>query len=217
MEDLLIIGTGDYATVASYYLKEKFNIIGYAEEKSFRVLNDLMGMPIYDFENIKDIFNPSKIKILVAIGPNFSNTIRERLYKEVKKLNFKCITFIHSDAKVYDINAIGENSFIFPNVVVEPYATVGNNCVLWSGAILAHHSKLLDNCFMAPGALISGRTIVNNNCFFGINSTVRDNLVIEKNCIIGAGAIIKKSTVENGVYSSNGTLLLNNSSFNTKV
>lgn len=217
MEKLLIIGTGDYAIVASFFLATNYEVIGYAEEASYRKRDSIEGLPIFNFEDITDLFKPSEVKILVAVGPNFVNTVRERLFNEIKQLKFECITYIHPDASVWDVTAIGENSFIFPHVVVEPYATVGNNSVMWSGAALSHHSKLGDHCFMAPGSLVAGRTIIKNNCFLGINSTVRENLIVEEKGIIGAGALIKKNTVINGVYSAKGTALYNADSINTKV
>ncbi|WP_299550014.1 acetyltransferase [Seonamhaeicola sp.] len=217
MEKLLIIGTGDYADMASYYLSEKYRIIGFAEEAAYRTLEEFKGLPIMNFEDIHSLYSPNDIKVLVAVGPNKVNSVRERLFLEIKEMKYECITHIHPKAYVWDEQAIGENSFIFPNVTVEPYATVGKNCVLWSGAILSHHSKLMDHSFMAPGSTVSGRTTIKNNCFLGINSTIRDNLVIESHCIIGGGAIIKKNTVPNGVYSDIGTALYNTNSKNTKV
>lgn len=217
MEKLLIIGTGDYAQVAAFYLSKRYDIVGFSEEKSFRVLKDLEGLPIYDFEDISAIFNPSEVKILVAVGPNRTNSVRERLYLEIKEMNYQCITYIDPKAYVWDDNAIGENSFIFPNATVEPFASVGNNCVMWSGASLSHHSVLQDHSFMAPNSAVSGKSIIMKNCFLGINSTIRDNITVKENCIIGAGAIIKKDTVSNGVYSAKETPLYNLDSKNTKV
>lgn len=217
MEKLLIVGTGDYAKMAYFYLYETYEIIGFSEESAFRKLENLNELPIYNFEEISQLFKPSNIKVLVAVGPNYVNTTRERLYNEIKKLEFQCITYIHPNAHVWDVKSVGANTFVFPNAIIEPYAVVGENCVIWSGAILSHHSKLQNHCFMAPGASVSGRTVIKNNCFLGINSTVRDNIIVEKNCIIGAGAIIKKSTIVNGVYSSKGTDLYNVNSKDTHV
>ena len=217
MEKLLIIGTGDYAEVASFYLAADYEIIGFSEEAAYRKLPSLQDLPIFNFEDIPDLYKTSEIKILVAVGPNHVNTVRERLFNEIKAMGFECISYIHPSASVWDVNAVGENSFVFPNTVVEPYAVVGKNCVMWSGAMLAHHSQLQDHCFMAPGALVSGRTIIKNNCFLGINSTVRDNLIVEEKCIIGAGSVIKSNTQNNGVYSAKGTGLYNLNSSNTKV
>ncbi|WP_452220385.1 NeuD/PglB/VioB family sugar acetyltransferase [Lacinutrix salivirga] len=217
MKKLLIIGTGDYAQMAYYYLSNQYDIIGFAEEAAYRVLRDFNELPIFNFEDIKGKFNPEEVSVLVAVGPNQINTIRERLFLEIKKMEFTCITYIHPSAQVWNQDHIGENSFIFPNAIVEPYATVGSNCVLWSNAILSHHSTVNDHCFMAPGSSVSGRATIKKNCFLGINSTVRDNIIVEENCIVGAGAIIKKNTVKNGVYSPKGTELYNVNSKNTNV
>lgn len=217
MEKLLIIGTGDYAQMAYHFLCKTYDVVGFSEESEYIKLKSFNSLPIFEFEKIETLFSVSETKILVAVGPNQINTIRERLYNEVKQKGFTCISYIHPKAFVWNENHIGENSFIFPNAIVEPYANVGDNCVMWSGSILSHHSQLKDHCFMAPGSSVSGRTTVKENCFLGINSTIRDNLVIEQNCIVGAGAVIKKNTVINGVYSPKGTSLYNLNSIKTKV
>lgn len=216
-ESLVIVGTGDYALMAYYYLKGTYNIVGFSEELAFKKKESFLNIENYDFEKLTQYFDPNSVKLLVAVGPNKVNTVRERLYKEAKEKGFQFINYIHPNAYVWDQSKIGENSFIFPNVTVEPYAEVGNNCVLWSGAIVAHHSIVEDHCFMAPGASVSGRVRVKNNCFIGINSTVRDNVVIEERTIVGAGAVIKKDTEKDGVYSAVRTKLYNNDSTNTKV
>ncbi|MFM9984877.1 MAG: acetyltransferase [Flavobacteriales bacterium] len=217
MDNLVIVGTGDYAEMASFFLKDHYAIVGYTEERAYRKLPSFNELPIFDFEDLAAKYNPSNLKVFVAVGPNRVNTVRERLYKEVKNLGFECVNYIHPKAFVASPNQVGENSMIFPNAVVEPGSHVGNNCVMWSGAILAHHSVLGDHCFMAPGSKISGRTAVKNNCFIGINATIRDNVIIEESCIIGAGAIIKKNTIKNGVYSAEPTLLYNSNAMDTKV
>lgn len=217
MNKLIIIGTGDYAITAADYLEGAYELAGFAEEAAYRKLPHLMGRPIFDFEKLPALFPPDACKLLVATGPNRVNTVRERLYLQAKKTGYSFITFIHHKASVAASAEIGENSFLFPGSIVEPFAKVGNNCVLWSGAILAHHSSLEDHCFMAPGAKISGRVQVGKNCFIGINATVRDNLVIAEKCIIGGGAVIKKNTAADGVYSAMPAKLISENSLDTKV
>jgi sugar O-acyltransferase (sialic acid O-acetyltransferase NeuD family) len=216
---LIIIGTGDYAEVAYHFLQEhdEYDVIGFSEESAFIKKTDFNQRPIYKFEELQEKLNPSKISILVAVGPNRMNTVRERLYNEVKSKGFKCIRYIHRKAIVWSENAIGDNTFIFPGCVVEPFVTIGNNCVLWTSSLIAHHSAIGNHCFIAPGCNISGRVTVKQNSFLGINSTVRDNITIAERSLIGAGAVIKKDTVANGVYSADGTLLYNANSLTTKV
>lgn len=218
-DKLLIVGTGDYAESAFYFLNtdSDYTIVGFAENRAYRKKDKFCDLPVFDLDDIESSFSVSALRILVAIGPNKVNTVRERIYTELKNKGFSFIKFIHKRAFVWSEDAIGENSFIFPNVIVEPFAYVGNNCVLWSGSILAHHVIVGDHCFLAPGVSISGRTRVHNNCFLGINCTIRDNIIIKERCIIGAGAVVKKTTTSSGVYSSNETPLLNTNSFSTKV
>lgn len=216
---LIIVGTGDYAEVAFHFLNssESHDVIGFSEEAAFIKKKDFKGRLIYKFEELQDLFDPFKTRVLVAIGPNHVNTVRARLYESVKTKGFTCIKYIHASAYVWDEQAIGDNSFIFPGCIVEPYATIGNNCVMWSGSIVAHHSVIQDHCFVAPGCTISGRTVIKKNCFLGINSTIRDNIVVEERCIIGGGSVIKKNTHPDGVYSATPTSLSNYGSLNTKV
>jgi sugar O-acyltransferase (sialic acid O-acetyltransferase NeuD family) len=216
---LIIIGTGDFAEVAFYFLRENgsYEILGFSEELAFIKKKNFCDLPIFKFEELESKFSPAQVKILVAVGPNKINTVRERLFNEVKNKGYTCIRFIHPTAVVWSPDSIGENGFIFPGCIVEPFAYVGNNSALWSGSILAHHSKIEDHCFIAPGCTISGRVVIKNNCFLGINSTIRDSIIINERCIIGAGAVIKKDTIANGVYSESGTLLRNENSLTTKV
>ena len=216
---LIIVGTGDYAEVAFYFLSqvEEYIIEGFSEEAEFVRKNAFKDLPIFKFEDLTTLFDPAATMMLVAVGPNKVNTVRERLFKEVKAKGFSCVKYIHPEAYVWNESAIGENSFIFPKCIVEPFAYVGNNCALWSGSILAHHSVIEDHCFLAPGCTVSGRVTVRNNSFLGINSTIRDNIVIGEKCIIGGGAVIKKNTEAYGVYSATRTSLLNSKSLDTKV
>ncbi len=219
MKDLIIVGTGDYALVAFHFLKEskQYNVIAFSEERDFIRNSEIEGLPNFAFEELEGKAPANQTMLLIAIGPNKVNSVRERLYLNAKLRGYSFIKYISPKANVWDENSIGENSFIFPNCVVEPFASIGNNCVMWSGAIVAHHSLVNDHCFLAPGVCISGRSVIGSNSFIGINSTIRDNVKIGEKCIVGAGALIKKDLPSGGVYSEKGTGLYNNDSLNTKV
>lgn len=219
MKNAIIVGTGDYALVAYHLLKKegKYHVIAFSEERNYIRFHKIEDLPNIPFEDLEEKAPAEDTVLLIAIGPNKVNSVRERLYLIAKEKGYSFITYISPDASVWDENAIGENSFIFPKCVVEPFAKVGNNSVLWSGAILAHHSEVKDHCFLAPGVCISGRSVIGNNTFVGINSTVRDNVIVAEKCIIGGGAIIKKNTEAGSVYSAKGTSIYGTDSFNTKV
>ncbi len=221
--NLIIVGAGDYAEVAIHYLKAEtdYNILAVSVEESFlpqsAELQLFCGLPMVKFEALQELYDPENTEVLVAVGPGRVNTTRERLYLETRDKGFRLIKFIHSQAHVADPTKVGENSFVFPFVCLEPGSLVGNNCVLWSGSQIAHHSVVEDNCFLAPGARVSGRSTIKSNCFLGINATVRDHVTVSSRCIVGAGAVIKKDTVAGGVYSATPGCLLGQDSINTKI
>jgi sugar O-acyltransferase (sialic acid O-acetyltransferase NeuD family) len=217
MEKLVIVGTGDYSSTISFYLKKRYDILCYFEEKEFRKNKIFMSKPNYCLEEIEKKFDTKHVKVFVAIGPNKKSETRTRVYKNLKLKGYEFINYIHSSAIVWDNKSVGENTFIFPNVVIEPYACVGNNCVLWSGVIIAHHTKVNDNVFIAPGANISGRVIISNNVFIGINATIRDNIFIAEGCVIGGGATVKKNTDKNKVFSQKQSDELDKRSEDVKV
>lgn len=218
-KSLIIVGTGDYAEMAFRYIlrDRKIEIVAFSVEKEYMQSETFCSKPVIAFENITKDFDPSEHCVLVAVGPNKVNTVRQRLFEEALNKGYEPFTYVSREASIWDESAIGKGSFIFDQCVIEPGAKIGLNSVLWSGAIVAHHSTVGNHCFLAPGSAISGRITIGNNCFLGINCTIRDNVTVANNCIIGGGAVIKKSTVENGVYSANPTELRNEASFNTKV
>ncbi len=219
MKNLIIVGTGNYALVAFHFLKKegKYHIIAFSEEQSYIRFDKIEGLPNIPFEQLEFKAPPEETILLIAVGPNNVNTVRERLYLSAKAKGYSFVKYISPDASVWDSDAIGENTFIFPRCVVEPFAKVGNNCVLWSGSIVAHHSEVKDHCFLAPGVCISGCSVIGANSFIGINATIRDNVVVGEKCIVGGGALIKKNIENGGVYSAVATGRYNDDSFNTKV
>ena len=219
MEDIVIIGTGNLAEIALEYLQRDriANVIAFSVEKLYNKTKNFCGLEVVNFEDLKLKYPPNKVKLLVLIGPNKVNTVRERLYKESKNKGYQFLTYISPKAIVFDKNCIGENCFIFDGCIVEPKATIGVNTIMWSGSIVAHHPQVGAHCFFAPGAVVSGKTRVKENCFIGINATVRDNLVIAKKNIIGCGGVIKKSTKENEVYSQEGTKSYSENSIDTHL
>ncbi|MBL0102484.1 MAG: acetyltransferase [Bacteroidetes bacterium] len=219
MRNLIIVGTGDLAVLTLHFLNKegRYRVIGFAEERAFLAKRKVENLPNIAFEELEFKAPPEETTLFIAVGPNKSNTVRQRLYETAKAKGYSFATYISPEASVWDVNAVGENTIIFPRVVLEPFAKIGNNCIVWSGALIAHHSEIGDHSFLAPGACISGRTKIGENCFIGLNATVRDYVKVGKRVIVGAGAVIKKDCEEDGVYSAPGTSLLNKDSFNTKL
>ncbi|NNC84348.1 MAG: acetyltransferase [Flavobacteriales bacterium] len=219
MKKLIIIGTGDYAEMALRYISRdgEVEVVAFTVERDFLSSDDFQGLPVVPFEDLEEHYPTGDHIVIAGIGPNQVNTIRERLFNEAVVKGYEAFTFISSRANVWSEDSVGEGSFVFDGVTIEPEAVIGKNTVLWSNAVVAHHSTIGDHCFLAPGASVSGRIVVKDNCFLGINCTLRDNITVAEKCIIGGGAVIKKDTRAGEVYSARPADRLDKNSLSTKV
>lgn len=207
MTRLLIFGLGNLAQLALSFLEEDggYEPVAFVVERNYLTHIKFEGLPVYAFEDISDTHPPGEYKMIIVIGPNQINTVRERIYREALGKGYELITYVSPRAHVSPKAQLGRNCFIFDGVTIEAYTAIGNNTIIWSNATVAHHCQIGDHCFLAPAVAVSGKTTIENNCFLGINATVIDHIRVASHCIIGAGALIKKNTEPYGVYSSPGT------------
>ena len=207
-KDIIIIGDGEFADIAYEYFTSDsdFNVVAFAVEKAFYTKKLLHDKPVIYFEELIDKYPPKLYEVFVAITSTNLNRVRKRLYLSVKEMNYSCVSYISSNAFVWNNVQIGDNVLIFENNVIQPNVIIGNNCVLWSGNHVGHRTQIKDHIFISSHCVISGYCVVEDNCFLGVNSTFADNVTIKTNCVIGAGAIILKSTSENCIYPGAGAI-----------
>jgi len=201
MSKVIVFGTNDFAQLAHFYLTSDSDheVIAFTVNKNFKIQDELLGLPVVEFDEIEKLFAPSDYSLFIPISPSKMNINRTRLYSEAKLKGYKCISYISSKS-IYYGTPVGDNCFIFENNVIQPFTQIGNNVILWSGNHIGHHSNIGDNCFVASHAVISGHVVVQSNCFIGVNATINNNLIIAENTFIGAGALITSNTEPNSVY-----------------
>jgi sugar O-acyltransferase (sialic acid O-acetyltransferase NeuD family) len=200
---LIILGIGSFAEYVSYAFANdsEFEVVGFCKEQNTKSNKaNLLGLPIYDFENIENYFDPLKIHFFIAIG---NNDIRTRLFKKVKSKGFQLASYISSKSIIWDDLKYGENVFISEDCGIQPFVSIGNNNIL-IGSKIGHHSiignnNLLSCCYLA------GKVSVANNCFIGLNATIKQNVYISDKNIIGMNCSIIKNTEQNDVYTNLGT------------
>jgi sugar O-acyltransferase (sialic acid O-acetyltransferase NeuD family) len=214
MKKIVIFGTGAFAEVAYYYLKNdsEYEIVGFSANKKFISQDNFCGLPVIPFEEIEKKFPPKEYDMFIAIVYTDVNKIREQIYNKAKTKGYNLINYVNSKAIIWDGIKMGDNCFILENVVIQPFVTIGNNVIIWSGNHIGHHSKIDDHCFITSHVVISGNVEIGSNCFLGVNSTIRDGITIAPECVIGAGSVILKDTKQKQVFSTNSTFLLSKSS-----
>jgi sugar O-acyltransferase (sialic acid O-acetyltransferase NeuD family) len=207
MSDVVIFGTGQYARVARRYLDadSPHDVIAFTVHRAYADGDELDGLPLIPFEELPDRHPPGSAQMLVATGFSNVNRVRAGLYAETKALGYSFVSYVSSQAMVWEDVPIGENSFVFEGVVIQPGCSVGSDVVVWSAATIAHDVAIDDHCFLAPRVAVSGDVAIGHHSFLGINATVRNGVTVAPYSVIGAGTVIMRDTEEGCVYSVPGT------------
>ncbi len=198
----VIFGTGDFARIASVYLRDDspYTVEAFTVHERYIDDSELLGIPIVPFERLEEAHPPDSCELLVAMGYSRTNSARAEMYEECKARGYSCLSYVHSGVKVWAESSIGENTFVFEDNVLQPFTEIGNDVVLWSGNHIGHDVTIGDHCFIASHVVISGNTKIGPYTFVGVNATFRDGIEVAPRNIIGAGAVIMRDTEEGDVY-----------------
>ena len=143
MKKVIIFGTGDFAQVVHYYLTHdsQYEIIAFTANKQFINNEKLFGLPVVPFEEIESKYPPTDFAMFIAIAYSKINKTRASIFQEAKNKGYDLISYINSKTITWDDLTIGENCFIFENVVIQPFVKIGNDVIIWSGSFFNSHKK----------------------------------------------------------------------------
>lgn len=177
MQSIIIVGTGKTAELVYEYLKDSFNVLGFAESSPKELF--WKGKPVFSLEKLES-FDKNTIKLFVAIGFNKLNTIRQNLFLDLESNGYgwDFISYIHPRATVASTATIGKNCIIMEENVIQDFTSIGDNNILWSGNHIGHHSTIGNHNFISSHVVICGNCVIGNNNFFGVNSCVGDGITV---------------------------------------
>lgn len=202
MKKVIIIGTTSFSEVIydALVTEEQAEVVGFSVEKAFYEEDSFLGLPVVPFEELPMYFNMDECFVLVSIGYNSMNKIRERIFGLCEAKKYKLYTFVSKRALVEKSALFGEGSVVLPFVSVGSNVSVGRGCIIFYNAHITHHIKIGDFCFISTGVNIGGCSTIGKNCFIGMGSVVANNLVVESQTFIGANALITHDTEFNSAY-----------------
>lgn len=191
MKKVIIFGIGDLAKELYYYMKDEYNILGYAiDDDYFLEEYSNYKVKVYKKSDLKKI--EDKYFLITAIG--YKNMkARKKKFLELKEEGFNFINFIHKSVIFEKDLKIGTNNIIFPGTIVEPGVKIGNNNIIWSRNLLCHDSEIGSHNFIAASCLIGGFSKVLDNNFIGFNSTIIQRITLNKNILVGAKSLVNKN------------------------
>ena len=97
MQKIVIFGTGELAQRIFYYLKDSNDeVVAFSANKSNIDSNELLGLPVIAFEDIKEKYPPEKFSMFIALAYSEMNKKRTKFFDEAKVRVMNCIVlFIH--------------------------------------------------------------------------------------------------------------------------
>jgi sugar O-acyltransferase (sialic acid O-acetyltransferase NeuD family) len=185
----------------SYLARDsRYEVVGLTVDDAYVEKGTVTALPTTPLSRLRDSLPADAVRVLMAVGYDDLNRVRESLYLRLKEMGYGIETYVHPQALVHTQVTPGEGSIVLPGAVLEPQAVVGANSMIWCNVTVAHHATVADNCWIAAGTVLAGKASIGRNTFVGVNATVVNNVAVGEFNVIGAGALITRATKPSTVH-----------------
>lgn len=196
---MLGIGGHAHSVVDSIESTGRYNIIGFLDTdetqgkkyRDYYVLGTDVTMKKYYDSGVRNAF--------ITIGYMGCGSIRNQLYRELKRIGFRVPNIIDSTAVVSPNASMQGGIFVGKRAVINAGATIDEMCIINTGSIVEHDCRIGAFSHIAVGSVLCGGVSVGTQTLIGANATVIQNVEIGNNVIVGAGAIIRKNIKDNRI------------------
>ncbi|MBQ7457470.1 MAG: acetyltransferase [Desulfovibrio sp.] len=202
MQHILLAGNAAAARVVFGYLAldPRYTVDACVVDDPYVDQALLTDVPSVGISQVQATIPPKDVRIIMAVGYDKVNSVRQNLFEKLKGLGYAMETYIHPKANVLTKHPIGEGSVLMAGAVLEPGARLGCDCFLWANVVVAHDAVIDDHCWLAAGAVVSGMAKVGCRSFVGVNATISNKVEIGADNIVGGSAFMSRSTKPNMVH-----------------
>lgn len=196
MKDIVIIGAGGIGREVAWIIEEinevnpTWNIIGFVDDNSEMLGKELNGYKVLGELNILDELE-SKPEVIVAIA---NCGVKKDI---VARLNgkFDFATIIHSSVRVSKYIEIGQDTIIYPGVILTVNTKIGNHVVISGNCGIGHDTVIGDFSSVLWGSCFSGYDIVGQECLVGVGTKISQSVRIADGRRISTGGIITEDII----------------------
>jgi sugar O-acyltransferase (sialic acid O-acetyltransferase NeuD family) len=139
-------------------------------------------------------------RFIVAIG---DNTIRARVFNELRKLGGSPETIVHPFSWISPSAIIGPGTVVFGGVVVNANAQIGENCILNTGCSVDHDGNIGAHSHVCPGARLAGDVTIGERVLFGTGALCIPGIRIGSDVTVGAGSVIIRNLPDHWIAYGN--------------
>jgi sugar O-acyltransferase (sialic acid O-acetyltransferase NeuD family) len=191
-QEIILIGGGGHCHSCIDVIEKSgvFKIAGIVEQPGENKENSIFSYPIIGYDNDLAFLRKHFDYALVTIGQIESGTVREKLFKYLKELNFILPVIISPLAYVSKHAAIGEGTIVMHQVIVNAGAHIGNNCILNTKCLIEHDAVVGDYTHISTAAVLNGDSTIGSRCFVGSNAVVVNGAKLPDEYFFKAGTLI---------------------------
>jgi sugar O-acyltransferase (sialic acid O-acetyltransferase NeuD family) len=202
MARVVIFGAGDIGRLARVYFTRdsEHEVAAFAVDPGFRRVDELLGLPVLDFDDACRRFPPDGHSMFIALSYGHMNQDRAGKCDMARQRGYNLVSYVSSRCTLLTDEPVGDNCFILEDNTIQPFVKIGRNVTMWSGNHIGHDSVIEDHCFITSHVVVSGHVRVGAYSFIGVNATLRNSISLAPRTLVGAGAVIMKDTIEKGVY-----------------
>ena len=204
---VVMLGGGGHAKMCIDIMKQMktYEIIGIVD-RNIKMGTKVMGIPVIAKDrdiDFKRLYNDGIKLSVIGIGAAKDHSMRDKVYKKLKKFGFYLPNIIHPKASIEASVIMGEGNQFMANAILGSEVKIQNNCIINSGAIVSHDSVLENNVHIAPGAILAGGVFVGENSLIGMGSTIYLYVKIGKHVTIYNNCSITKNVPDNSIIKNN--------------
>jgi len=199
---IVLFGTGRGADVAFRFLSRDTDheICAFTVDAKYLDRDSFRGRPVVAFEEIERRFPPDDHRMLILLGYQGMNGLREARFNQAKAKGYTLESYVASDIfRVEDI-AVGENCFILDNQSISLDVRIGNNVVMWSSNHIGDCTTIADHAWVTSHVTSAANVRIGERAFLGIGARVSNGVAIARETFIGANVLVTTDTEERGVY-----------------
>tara|TARA_B100000242_G_scaffold293574_1_gene272140 strand:+ start:8557 stop:9189 length:633 start_codon:yes stop_codon:yes gene_type:complete len=194
-KEVVLIGCGgNIFDIAEALLNKGYKIIGYVNDKSNPILEDLLSIKY--FGDDQEYLNKNSKNSLITFA-GIGDGIKSRkkafsLYKDT------CLSFTFPDSKISNFAQISSKGvLIFGSTTIKSFCKIMDNVFINTGSIIGHHTTIKSNTVISINVKVGGNVIIEEDVFIGMGAMIFEGLTIGKGSIIGAGKVIRKNISSN--------------------
>ena len=200
---ILLLGTGGHCiSIADSLINlSVYDEIGLVEKAGMKsenpgrnpgeVENLQLGLNIVgNDDQLEKLFEEGYTDAFIAIGSIGDNSVRRKLYYNLKRIGFHIPNIIDQSSTVSKFAVLGEGIYVGKNAVINACAAIGNGAIINTSSIIEHQCEIGEFVHIAPGSVLCGNVKVGQDSHIGAGSIIKQGIIIGKNTLIGMGSVV---------------------------